>query len=411
MVKSLTGWFSIAVFNLMLVAFIGVMLRYKIAYALPFIHQKYLLHAHSHFAFTGWVTQILMALLVSRLYSGQQNPFKKYALVLYANLIAAYGMLFTFPFQGYGLYSIGFSTLSIFTAYAFAIIYWRDINLAKGKSPGDPWFKSALFFNIISSAGAFALAIMMATKTAHPDKYLAASYFFLHFQYNGWFFFACMGLLVHKLYIWGISLGGHKTIFWLFTLACIPAYFLSALWLPIPLWVYVLVIVAVGFQLAGFVLLYRAVSKHFAKLKQLISPLGRWLLLLSGIALTIKLLLQSGSIIPSLSKLAFGFRSVVIGYLHLVLLGVITLFILGYIVINEYMRINKTAVTGIVIFIAGIFFNELILLIQGAGAISYISVPYTNEMLFGAAVLLFAGLLILNISQRPGKYRNSSTDF
>jgi hypothetical protein len=75
------------------------------------------------------------------------------------------------------------------------------------------------------------------------------------------------------------------------------------------------------------------------------------------------------------------------------------------------MRINKTAVTGIVIFIAGIFFNELILLIQGAGAISYISVPYTNEMLFGAAVLLFSGLLILNISQRPGKYRNSSTDF
>jgi hypothetical protein len=405
MVKSLTGWFSIAVFNLMLVAFIGVMLRYKIAYALPFVHQKHLLHAHSHFAFTGWVTQILMALLVSRLYNEQQDAFKKYAPVLYINLIAAYGMLFTFPFQGYGLYSISFSTLSIFAAYAFAIIYWRSINRAKEKSPGDPWFKAALLFNVISSAGAFALAIMMATKTAHPDKYLASSYFFLHFQYNGWFFFACMGLLVHKLYTWGIRLSNHKTTYWLFTLACIPAYFLSALWLPIPLWAYILVIVAVGFQLAGFVLLYRAVGKHFSKLKQLISPLGKWLLGLSGLALTIKLLLQSGSIIPELAKLAFGFRAIIIGYLHLVLLGVITLFILGYIVINGYMRINKMAVSGIAVFVAGIFFNELILLIQGTGAISYISVPYTNEMLFGAAILLFTGLLMLNISQRQGSLK------
>lgn len=399
MVKSLTGWFRVAVFNLMLVAFIGVMLRYKIAYALPFVHQKHLLHAHSHFAFTGWVTQILMALLVSRLYDDQQDAFKKYAPVLYGNLIAAYGMLFTFPFQGYGLYSIGFSTLSIFTAYAFAIIYWRNINRVRQKSPGDPWFKAALFFNVVSSAGAFALAIMMATKTAHPDRYLASSYFFLHFQYNGWFFFACMGLLIHKLHTWNITLRRHKTIFWLFNLACVPAYFLSALWLPIPLWAYMLVIIAVVFQLSGFLMILSALKKCVKQLNPLIVPLGRWLLGLSGIALTIKLLLQSGSIIPDLSKLAFGFRSIVIGYLHLVLLGVITLFILGYVVINQYLHINKAAVTGIAVFVAGIFFNELILLVQGTAAISYISVPYTNEMLFGAAILLFAGLLVLNISQ------------
>ena len=403
MINSFTGWFRIAVFNLMLVAFIGVVLRYKIAYALPFVHQKHLLHAHSHFAFTGWVTQILMVLLVSRLYTGQQHPLKKYAPVLYANLIAAYGMLFTFPFQGYGLYSISFSTLSIFAAYAFAIIYWRDINQAKEKNPGDPWFKAALFFHVISSAGAFALAIMMATKTAHPDRYLASSYFFLHFQYNGWFFFACMGLMVHKLHTWGIRLSGHKTIFWLFAAACIPAYFLSALWLPIPLWAYILVIIAVGFQLTGFAMVLRTLKERFKQLNPLITPLSKWLVGLSGVALTIKLLLQAGSTIPALSKLAFGFRSIVIGYLHLVLLGVITLFILGYIVINGYMRVTKAAITGIIVFIAGIFFNELILFVQGTGAISYTSVPYTNEMLLGAAVLLFAGLLILNISQRQAK--------
>lgn len=403
MVKSLIGWFRIAVFNLLLVSFLGVLLRYKIAYSLPFMQQKHMLHAHSHFAFTGWVTQILMALLVARLYTGQGNPFKKYAPLLYANLIAAYGMLIAFPVQGYGIYSVSFSILSIFTAYLFAVIYWRDINRLAVKSPGDPWFKAALLFNVISSAGAFALAAMMITKTAHADRYLAASYFFLHFQYNGWFFFACTGLLVHKLYTWGIQLGSHKTIFWLFALSCVPAYFLSALWLPIPLWAYVLVIVAVACQLGGFALLFKATKEHLHKLKEQVSVLGKWLMGLSMVALTIKLALQSGSIIPALSKLAFGFRSIVIGYLHLVLLGVITLFILGYVVINNYMRINKAAVTGIAIFVIGIFLNEFILFIQGTAAISYTSIPYTNEMLFGAAILLFAGLLILNISQRRGK--------
>ena len=405
MVKSLIWWFRIAVFNLMLVAFIGVLLRYKIAYAFPVVHQKHLLHAHSHFAFTGWVTQILMVLLVARLYTGLQNPLKKYAPVLYANLIAAYGMLFTFPFQGYGTYSIVFSTLSIFAAYVFAVIYWRDLNKGKEKSAGDPWFKAALFFNVISSAGAFALAVMMVTKSVHPDRYLAASYYFLHFQYNGWFFFACIGLLFHQLNVWGIKLRSDKRIFWLFTLSCIPAYFLSALWLPIPLWVYILVIVAACCQLAGFTLLFNGIRTYFTRLKPLITPLGKWLIGLSGVALTIKLLLQAGSTIPALSKLAFGFRSIVIGYLHLILLGVITLFILGYVVINQYMRINKMAVRGIVIFIAGIILNELILFIQGASAISYTSVPYTNEMLLGAAIVLFAGMLMLNVSQRQ---RNAS---
>lgn len=403
MIKSLTGWFRIAVFNLMIVAFIGVLLRYKIAYSLPIVNQKHLLHAHSHFAFTGWVTQILMALLVSRLYTGQENPFKKYRSILYGNLIAAYGMLFTFPVQGYGIYSIAFSTLSILAAYAFAVVYWRDLNRVLVKSPADPWFRSALFFNIISSAGAFALAIMMATKTAHPDRYLAASYFFLHFQYNGWFFFACTGLLIHQLFTWDIHLKFHKIIFWLFTLSCIPAYYLSALWLPMPLWTYIIVILAVLAQLVGFALLFRAVRAHLTQIKSRVSLLGKWLVGLSGIALAIKIMLQTGSLIPSLSKLAFGFRSIVIGYLHLVLLGVITLIILGYIVINRYMRITKVAVAGLVIFIAGIFLNELILFIQGVGAISYTSVPYTNEMLFGAAILLFLGLFVINISQRQEK--------
>ena len=90
MKNALQKWISVSLFNLLLVAIIGVTLRYKIVYALPIVNQKYLLHAHSHFAFTGWVTMALMALLVQYLKQYQNpNAFKKYKPVLWLNLIAA----------------------------------------------------------------------------------------------------------------------------------------------------------------------------------------------------------------------------------------------------------------------------------------------------------------------------------
>ncbi len=121
-------WLQLSFLNLLIVAAIGVVLRYKIAYSLSFIDQKKLLHGHSHFAFSGWVSLALMAFIVSRLSVHRgQDLFKKYNRILFANLLCAYGMLVSFPIQGYGLFSILFSTLSLFVSYWFAILVWRDI--------------------------------------------------------------------------------------------------------------------------------------------------------------------------------------------------------------------------------------------------------------------------------------------
>ena len=130
------------------------------------------------------------------------------------------------------------------------------------------------------------------------------------------------------------------------------------------------------------------------------SVTAKWLLGLAAIALTIKLLLQLGSTIPSLSTLAFGFRPIVIGYLHLVLLGVITLFLIGFMFAANFIAINKKATAGAGIFAAGIIINEVFLMTQGVGALDYINIPYINTALLVAAVIMFAGLLLLNISQQ-----------
>jgi hypothetical protein len=231
----LQRWLKICLFNLLLVAGIGVILRYKIAFSLPFIDQKHLLHGHSHFAFAGWITQALMVLLVAHLAKQKgENIFKKYRLILNANLLTAYAMLIAFPIEGYGLYSIIFSTLSIFVSYAFAIMYWKDLNTISEKNIIAWWFKAAVVLNAFASLGAFGLAFMRIEKIIHQNWYLAAEYFYLHFQYNGWFFFACMGLISSI-----ISTDARpvifKRIFTLFVTAVVPAYFLSTLWMPIPI--------------------------------------------------------------------------------------------------------------------------------------------------------------------------------
>jgi len=396
------NWQKISLFNLFLVSLLGVTLRYKIAFSLPFIDQKFLLEAHSHFAFAGWISQVLMAFIVKYLYEKDVNiQMKKYQRLLLANIITAYGMLLSFPFQGYGAISIIFSTLNIFVSYAFAFFVWKDLNSLKANCVSHNWFKASLAFNAFSSLGVFLLAFMLATKSVQTNLYLATEYFFLHFQYNGWFFFACMGLLQAYMISKNIAPANKisKMIFWLFFIAAIPAYFLSALWLPIPIWVYVMVVIAAAIQCVGFIILMNHLVKSRKLVAQNLSKQTKLLWLFALIALVIKLSLQMVSVVPSLSTLTVGFRPIVIGYLHLVLLGVITIFLIGY--FTEVNAVHhKSFYTGVTIFVGGIIINEILLMIEGAAALTYTSIPFINELLFAAALIMFSGLLVLNVSIR-----------
>ncbi|MDP4283261.1 MAG: hypothetical protein Q8891_02475 [Bacteroidota bacterium] len=400
--RSLHKWLSISLINLLIVSVLGCLLRYKIAYSLPIVNQKFLLHAHSHFAFTGWVTQALMALMVKYLLDKtNSNQFVKYRWIFWANLISAYGMLFTFPFEGYATGSIIFSTASIFAGYVFAIRFWKDLNKISKPSVEKSFFKAALVFNVLSSIGPFTLAYMMATKSSFQNLYIAAIYFFLHFQYNGWFFFVCMGLLAYRLNAYGIPQKKLRLAYYLFVSSCIPAYFLSALWIPMPMWVYVLVALAGIAQLVAWVIISQSIRQRLAYLKTQLSRFTQTLFFLCAIAYTFKLLLQATSAIPSLSYLTYGFRPIVIGYLHLVLLGVVSLFIITYSINYNYFTITNIRKKGVIIFVAGIIINEIFLMLQGIGDLSYTSIPYINEELLAAALVLFLGLLLMQIKRKP----------
>ncbi len=399
MVSPVHRWVKVSLFNLLIVASLGVTLRYKILYPLPFVDQKHLLHGHSHFAFAGWISQAIMTLMVTYLSrQAGEGMYKRYQWLLYANLLTAYAMLIAFPIEGYGLYSVIFSTASIFVSYVFAIYIWRDLNKLKERTPTHLWFKAAVFFNAFSSIGAFTLAFMMINRVVFQNAYLAAEYFYLHFQYNGWFFFGCMGLLNEVLRRVNVGQKLLIQMFWLFGAAALPAYFLSALWMDLPVWVYALVVLSAVAQVTGWGKMLLQIRAKWSVLKGTLSSTAKWIMGFSGIALTAKLLLQLGSTIPSLSDLAFGFRPIIIGYLHLVLLGVITLFLLSYFFAGEYIKANRKTTFSVFLFAAGVILNEVLLMVQGVSAMSYTSVPLINELLFSTAIILFSGALLLVIT-------------
>ena len=218
-------WLKISIINLLLVAVLGLLMRYKIGFEFPFLDQKHLQHSHSHFAFSGWISHTLMVLMIGflekRINITDTQFIKKYNFLLIANLICSYGMLISFILQGYGLISILFSTFSIVIACVFTFFYFKDLKLISHEDLSKNWFKAALFFNVISSFGTFALAYMMATKNLPQDYYLSSIYFYLHFQYNGWFWFACVGLFINQLTPSLIIEKANKTIFIWFFISCI----------------------------------------------------------------------------------------------------------------------------------------------------------------------------------------------
>lgn len=392
-------WLKFSIINLLIVGILGVLMRYKIGFEFPYFNQKYIQHAHSHFAFVGWISHTLYVLIINFI----QNKIpltnhKSYKLLLILNLICAYGMLISFAIQGYGVISIALSTVTIFIACFYAFYVFKDFNKLEIENPSLAWFKAALIFNVMSSIGTFYLAYMMGSRKFDENWYLASVYFYLHFQYNGFFIFTCMGLAIDKIKKVIPAYTHDKNIFTLFYISFIPAYFLSTLWANIPIWLYIIVVIAAFIQVIAWVKFINKIRISLSS-KNNLNKIMQYLFLFIALAFTIKLLLQLGSTIPALSKLAFGFRPVVIAYLHLVLLAVISVFLLTYMYTFKLIKESKLTLLALVIFVIGVLLNEVVLGIQGLASFSYFVIPKINETLFVVSIIILLSLILLVASQ------------
>ncbi|MEM8520143.1 hypothetical protein [Flavobacterium sp. PL12] len=393
---NLKFWLQFSLINLFIVAILGVIMRYKIGFDFPYFDQSYLIHSHSHFAFSGWLTHTIMTLMIYFLQEKIPNfQLNKYLKIIIANLICAYGMLFFFTIQGYAMISIFFSTASILVSYVFGYLYLQDLKKIDPDLAAVNWFRAAVVFNVISSLGTFYLAYMMATKTAVENLKLSSIYYYLHFQYNGWFFFACMGLLFSFLNLKKSDNPFYETAFKLFAVTCIPAYFLSLLWLEVDTWVYLIAVLAALIQVYAWSKLIFVLIKVKMNILNEYAPLLRTILIIACVSLSLKFILQLSSTIPALGQIVFFYRPIVIAYLHLILLAVNSLFLLFYIFANHFITFNRNIKIGLIVFMIGIFLNEIFLGLQGLIPFGFPYIPYTNELLFVAALILLSGIGII----------------
>ncbi|KXK37788.1 MAG: hypothetical protein J5I52_12005 [Saprospiraceae bacterium] len=390
-----TKLIRLAFINFVIVALLGTIMRYKIAYDFPFLQQKNLQLAHQYFAFNGWVSFILMALIAHNLFQfiGKESTKKMENILLLYN-VANLGVLFSFALQGYGTYSIIFLTLSVIINFIFNIYYL--VLSYKANFVSKKWHWAAIIFNFISAIGAFWLMYIFGAKQINQHTYLKSLYWFLHFQYNGWFFFACLGLFVQYMYKKHQIEKPFRNIFWMFALTCIPAYGLSVLWAKLSIVVFIIVCISAIVQFYAIVYFFY-ILKKLEFLKKLENKHLKLFFIAVGIATIIKFSLQLGSTIPSVSHFAFGFRPIIIAYLHLVLLGMISIFIVTYLYTNHFLINQQRTITSMYIIFGGIFANELILAAQGVGSLSYTAIPYAAGTLVYVSAAIMIGIIMLVI--------------
>lgn len=396
-------WARIALFNLFLVACLGLLMRLKILLPLPWVDQRFTLHAHSHFAFSGWISHALLlsvSAVIFRLKFDEVLP-TRYNRLLVFNLFCAYGMLVSFFMQGYGAVSIAFSALSIFVGFIFYRYSRTDIAKSERNQLWYRYIHAALIFNILSCLGTFSLGWTMIFQPGNTEFRLSSVYFYLHFQYNGWFFFGCMGLFHYWLKQREVIVAGSLAQFRIFAFSCVPMYLLSINWMPFPVALHGLTILTAIIQFSAFVYFAGVLWQGKRRILHDLPGTAKYLLIAVFTAMSIKFALQTASSIPAMAQLAFGLRPVVIAYLHLVLLGIVTLFLIFWIYNSQYIESTSAARFGIGTFVIGVILNEFFLMIQGLGAIGGVFVGYTAEALALAGLMMVTGMGLVVLLKDP----------
>ena len=361
--------------NLFIVAVLGLTLRSYPFLNIPFSYKNFL-HGHSHFAFGGWIMPLLIWLIIR--YFPElcaRIAFKHWRNIVFMIFISAYGMLLSFPFQGYGPVSIVFSTISILAGFYLAFVIWQSSKKEKQKT-SLRFLNAGLFYLVLSSIGPFATGPLVAAGYVGTPLYFNAIYFFLHFQYNGWFSFALLAVLV-KILEENQQAKNANTSFILLHLACVPTFFLSILWNH-PNHLFNLIGgLAALIQMVAFIFL-------IANLRS-VNTENNFINLLIRLALfgfLIKLILQLASALPFIADIAFLNRNFIVAYLHLVLVGFISLSGIAFILRSEPALLSKQMKAGISLFIFSFITTEVLLIAEPIGRYLNFLISFFPNLLF-----------------------------
>lgn len=389
--------------SFLLTAITGIWMRlFVFTDKVHFIDYSNMLHAHSHMAILGWTFLAVFIIFLSLAWESITN--KKHAIILTTTIFfVTFALFIAFLYQGYATYSIILSTTHIF------VEYWTIIFIVMNMKNNQMIPKiTKLFLTggvitlFISSFGPFGLGGLAASGLRDSPFFEMAIYFYLHFQYNGWLYLMLVGLFLYILTKKGFKLPTRLLTqsFWIYFIALFPGFFLSVLWYDFGLIGLLLGVIGALGQLIGVSLFCFVIWQQRFQFHKTFSKFINFTISLTICFLIIKVVMELGLLFPALATMVYDTRAVVIGYLHLTLLGFISLFILVIFQMLKIIDSKKTIVKyGIVIFLVGFFLNEVILFLSGL--LSWLHINefiFSNGLLLTASILLFLGILLIWLS-------------
>lgn len=315
------------------------------------------LHAHSHTAMMGWVYIAMSTLFYLHFIS--QRGFKG---LFVFTLLAVLGLMVSFILQGYGAVSIFFCVLHLFCTYLFT---WKVLRELKGQdSQAVQLLRIALYMLMGSTLGLWGIAPAMALSEDFPGLFSTSIQFYLHFQFNGFFYFGIVALFFSSQ---GITLSARR-----FSLFVAFSVWSTVLSFAVPLsWyfsgehLYLMQLLGAGLQVLALVALLGRLRYNLD-----VSWPTKTLFYFAAASFFLKNTLPLFFVHADFIRLSHEIRSITIGYIHLLMLGMISGFLVFCMVKDRVLDGEaKSFKWGVALFLLSFCLTEALLLLQSVQVI------------------------------------------
>jgi hypothetical protein len=361
------SWLTTIFLNFFIAASMGFLLRLAHVVEIPLLDFRHLMHAHSHVAMLGWLFLLFYGLILDGLVAPSEAKKPIYKYLFWAAQICVVGMMVSFSIQGYGAVSILFTSVHLMLAYIIAAKLYFNIRNAGTYS--GLFIRTALVLMAVSTLGVWALGLIKAGLFGNSVLYYASIQFFLHFQFNGWFTFAALALVFHQIEQSGQPLPKKVTFRWFYGLllsSLVLTYALSVVWSTPEVWLFWTNGAGVLIQLIALGVFLSMIVRYRDVFMSKSERLRNFLYFLVLLSFSAKILIQTAVVIPQVAVISYTIRPFVVGFIHLTMLGSISLYLMVYMMSQQMLNLDRSSIRYGVLFIAfGFLITEALLFSQG----------------------------------------------
>jgi len=383
--------FQIALYFFVAIALLGLILRTVPVYTLPVTYSNYL-HAHSHVAFLGWLHGAFIS-FISFIFLKDRLNSRTYKFIYFFSVLNVVGMYFSFPIQGYKFFSILFLSLFLIGTYLYTYYFFKNKQNFLQYPATYLFVKAGLILQIISSISPWSLGGVIRFLGKDSPYYKYDIFYYLHFQYNGWFLFAAVGLAMYLLENRNITLPPQKVklLYRLLLVAVFLGYFSNTLWNHPGIFFNIISLVGAAAEIGAFFVLLLIFKRYYHYLEHSLSEFTYRVLIIVFFTFMLKAVLQFMGSFQYYADLSYQIRDFIIGYLHLIMLGIFTPLLL---VLADELNFIKLSKSGFYLFYSGFLITETLIFTRALFTWFNFALPGNifNNLLFIFTLWMFSGI-------------------